>query len=123
MAQRHCYNRFQCNRSALYWSCLNARVNNIPFHNRVALAGIGVTYKFNNTRTLFAGLDSLQDSRDGPGATFFGLVRVTKLIPYDSAIFVCTDRAPYDPNVGKHAAMTLLKKRIRVSEMGGWDWR
>lgn len=87
-----------------------------------ACVGIGVTYKFNNTRTLFAGLDSLQDSRNGPGATFFGLVRVTRLIPYDSAIFVCTDRPPFDPNVGKFAAMSLLKKRIRVSGAANGCW-
>lgn len=79
--------------------------------------GVGVTYSFKNTRTMIAGLDSVQESQemiDG-GSGFYGIMRASELVPYDSAIFISTDQIPKDSNLVKYAAITLLKKRIRVS--------
>lgn len=79
-------------------------------------AGVGVTYSFKNTRTMIAGLESVQESRemiDG-GSGFYGIMRACELVPYDSAIFISTDKTPEDVNLVKYAAITLLKKRIRV---------
>lgn len=82
----------------------------------IAMAGVGVTYSFKNTRTMIAGLESVQESRemiDG-GSGFYGIMRACELVPYDSAIFISTDKTPEDVNLVKYAAITLLKKRIRV---------
>lgn len=79
-------------------------------------AGVGVTYSFKNTRTMIAGLDSVQESRemiDG-GSGFYGIMRASELVPYDSAIFISTDQVPQDTKLVQYAAITLLKKRIRV---------
>lgn len=73
-----------------------------------------MTYSFKNTRTMIAGLDSIQESSEGSGSAFFGILRACELIPYDSVIFICTDRVPLDVNMAQYAAITLLKKRIRV---------
>lgn len=83
---------------------------------RISFAGVGVTYSFKNTRTMIAGLESVQESRemiDG-GSGFYGIMRACELVPYDSAIFISTDKMPEDVNLVKYAAITLLKKRIRV---------
>lgn len=82
----------------------------------IPIAGVGVTYSFKNTRTMIAGLESVQESRemiDG-GSGFYGIMRACELVPYDSAIFISTDKTPEDVNLVKYAAITLLKKRIRV---------
>lgn len=78
--------------------------------------GVGVTYSFKNTRTMIAGLESVQESREmfGGGSGFYGILRASELIPYDSAIFICTDKIPQDISLMKNAATILLKKRIRV---------
>lgn len=81
-----------------------------------SFAGVGVTYSFKNTRTMIAGLDSVQESRemiDG-GSGFYGIMRASELVPYDSAIFISTDQVPQDTKLVQYAAITLLKKRIRV---------
>lgn len=74
-----------------------------------------------------AGLDSVQESNTGfdenfadngggsGGSAFYGILRASELIPYDSAIFVSTDSIPADVNLAQYAGITLLKKRIRVS--------
>lgn len=75
-----------------------------------------MTYSFKNTRTMIAGLDSVQASHemtDG-GSGFYGIVRACELVPYDSGIFISTDKVPEDDHLVKSAAITLLKKRIRV---------
>lgn len=82
--------------------------------------GVGVTYSFKNTRTMIAGLDSVQESREmiEGGSGFYGILRASELVPYDSAIFISTDKIPQDISLMKNAATILLKKRIRVSEQG-----
>ena len=69
---------------------------------------------------MVAGLDSIQmptiDDKMG-GSGFYGIVRASELIPYDSAIFISTDRIPIDVNLAQYAAITLLKKRIRVNKI------
>lgn len=64
-----------------------------------------------------AGIDSVQESREmrNGGSAFYGIMRASELIPYDSAIFISTDSVPDDINLARYAAITLLKKRIRVS--------
>lgn len=64
---------------------------------------------------MIAGLESIHESQPERGTAFFGIMRASELIPYDSAIFVCTDAVSLDENLGQYAALTLLKKRIRVS--------
>lgn len=79
-------------------------------------AGVGVTYSFKNTQTMVAGLDSIPETTTKVnGSAFFGIMRASELIPYDSAIFISTDSVPLDEHLAQIAAITLLKKRIRVS--------
>lgn len=72
-----------------------------------------------------AGLNSVQESNvfdadlignggGNGGSAFYGILRASELIPYDSAIFVSTDSIPADVNLAQYAGITLLKKRIRV---------
>ncbi|XP_031633171.1 uncharacterized protein LOC116346974 [Contarinia nasturtii] len=79
-------------------------------------SGVGVTYSFKNTRTMIAGLDSVQESREmiEGGSGFYGILRASELVPYDSAIFISTDKIPQDLSLMKNAATILLKKRIRL---------
>lgn len=65
---------------------------------------------------MIAGLESIQESKTiGAGSAFFGIMRASELVPYDSAIFISTDSVPADTDSAQYAAITLLKKRIRVS--------
>lgn len=65
---------------------------------------------------MIAGLESVQESREmlEGGSGFYGILRASELIPYDSAIFISTDKIPQDISLMKNAASILLKKRIRV---------
>lgn len=65
---------------------------------------------------MIAGLQSVQESHDGMegGSGFYGILRASELVPYDSAIFISTDKIPQDLELMRNAATTLLKKRIRV---------
>lgn len=64
---------------------------------------------------MIAGLESVQESKQlGGGSAFFGIMRASELVPYDSAIFISTDSIPADTDSAQYAAITLLKKRIRV---------
>lgn len=74
-----------------------------------------MTYSFKNTRTMVAGLNSIQESIKDSGTAFVGIIKASELIPYDSAIFICTDTEPSDINLSKLAANTLFNKRIRVN--------
>lgn len=78
--------------------------------------GVGVTYSFKNSRTMIAGLESVQESREefAGGSGFYGILRASELVPYDSAIFISTDKIPQDVVLMRNAATTLLKKRVRV---------
>lgn len=66
---------------------------------------------------MVAGLESVQESREmlEGGSGFYGILRASELVPYDSAIFISTDKIPQDISLMKNAATILLKKRIRVS--------
>lgn len=66
---------------------------------------------------MLAGLESVQESREmlEGGSGFYGILRASELVPYDSAIFISTDKIPQDISLMKNAATILLKKRIRVS--------
>lgn len=65
---------------------------------------------------MIAGLESVQESREmlEGGSGFYGILRSSELVPYDSAIFISTDKIPQDIGLMKNAATILLKKRIRV---------
>lgn len=67
---------------------------------------------------MIAGIESVQESREmfGGGSGFYGILRASELIPYDSAIFISTDKIPQDISLMKNAATILLKKRIRVKK-------
>lgn len=84
--------------------------------------GIYATYKFNNSRTLVAGLNSIQPSSNTDHEisthtdnVFSTIIRASERIPYDSAIFLFTNSEPVEDEVAQTAAIMLLKKRIRVS--------
>lgn len=66
---------------------------------------------------MMAGLDSVQESQEMSegGSGFYGILRTSELVPYDSAIFISTDKIPNDGTLMKSAATVLLKKRIRVT--------
>lgn len=44
-----------------------------------------------------------------------GVMQAAELVPYDSAIFISTATIPPHTDLVQDAAITLLKKRIRVS--------
>lgn len=75
-------------------------------------------YNFNNTRQFLAGLNSIK--ANPAGNPFAGIIQACELIPYDSAVFISTSHIPIEADFGQEAAITLLKKRIRVSI---YDWR
>lgn len=87
-------------------------------------SGIYATYKFNNSRTLVAGLNSIQPTLKSDDDTvthtdnvFSTIIRASERIPYDSAIFLFTNSEPAEDEVAQSAALLLLKKRIRVSQI------
>lgn len=53
--------------------------------------------------------------KDG-GNSFVGIVHASELVPYDSAVFISTAAIPPHTELVQDAAITLLKKRIRVSK-------
>ncbi|XP_055699878.1 uncharacterized protein LOC129809273 [Phlebotomus papatasi] len=79
-------------------------------------SGISVTYSFKNTRTIMAGIESVRESHQprSEEKAFIGILRASELIPYDSAIFLSTDRVPQNAEFSQEAAIVLLKKRIRL---------
>ncbi|XP_050329238.1 uncharacterized protein LOC126758866 [Bactrocera neohumeralis] len=75
-------------------------------------SGIPAAYSFNNTRQFLAGLNSIK-VKDG-GNSFVGIVHASELVPYDSAVFISTAAIPPHTELVQDAAITLLKKRIRL---------
>uniref|UniRef100_A0A0A1X0V3 VWA7 Ig-like domain-containing protein n=1 Tax=Zeugodacus cucurbitae TaxID=28588 RepID=A0A0A1X0V3_ZEUCU len=75
-------------------------------------SGIPAAYSFNNTRQFLAGLNSIK-VKDG-GNSFVGIVHASELVPYDSAVFISTAVIPPHTELVQDAAITLLKKRIRL---------
>ncbi|XP_053950458.1 uncharacterized protein LOC128858318 isoform X1 [Anastrepha ludens] len=75
-------------------------------------SGIPAAYSFNNTRQFLAGLNSIK-VHDG-GNSFVGIVHASELVPYDSAVFISTAVIPPHTELVQDAAITLLKKRIRL---------
>ncbi|XP_037936416.1 uncharacterized protein LOC119670287 [Teleopsis dalmanni] len=75
-------------------------------------SGSPAAYNFNNTRQFLAGLNSIKEN-DG-GDAFIGIVHASELVPYDSAVFICTAEIPDHTDLVQDAAITLLKKRIRL---------
>jgi hypothetical protein len=74
-----------------------------------------MTQNFKNTKSLVSQLDLMPESSSKGGQAFNGILRASELIPYDSAIFLSTQFVPTDTDLEHLAAITLLKKRIRVS--------
>lgn len=56
-----------------------------------------------------------ENSTSKESKTYYSIIRTGQLIPYDSAIFLSTDKLPNDTEHQQPASMILLKKRIRVS--------
>uniref|UniRef100_W8AMA1 Uncharacterized protein n=1 Tax=Ceratitis capitata TaxID=7213 RepID=W8AMA1_CERCA len=75
-------------------------------------SGVPAAYSFNNTRQFLAGLNSIK-VKDG-GNSFVGIVHASELVPYDSAVFISTAVIPPHTELVQDAAITLLKKRIRL---------
>lgn len=76
--------------------------------------GIAKSTSFRNTKSLMDSINALQPSYDGSGRAYYGILRTSQEIPYDSAIFLATSNPATDKELAKMAALTLLKKRIRV---------
>lgn len=72
-------------------------------------------FSFNNTREFIAGLNSTKELEGGNA--FVGVLQAAELVPYDSAIFISTAAIPPHTDIVQDAAITLLKKRIRVSKL------
>lgn len=72
-------------------------------------------FSFNNTRQFLAGLNSIKENNGGN--TFIGIVHASELVPYDSAVFISTAAIPPHTELVQDAAITLLKKRIRVCQI------
>ncbi|XP_055913466.1 uncharacterized protein LOC129947054 [Eupeodes corollae] len=75
-------------------------------------SGTPTAYSFNNTRQFLAGLNSIKESAGGNA--FIGVVHASELVPYDSAVFISTASIPAHTELVQDAAITLLKKRIRL---------
>jgi hypothetical protein len=77
--------------------------------------GIGEPKTFKNSKSLVTQLDQMAASSSKGGQAFNGIIRASEMIPYDSAIFLSTQFDPTDYDLEHLAAITLLKKRIRVN--------
>nr|XP_016936221.1 uncharacterized protein LOC108014575 [Drosophila suzukii]XP_016936230.1 uncharacterized protein LOC108014575 [Drosophila suzukii]XP_016936238.1 uncharacterized protein LOC108014575 [Drosophila suzukii] len=80
----------------------------------VTLNGDGApsAFSFNNTREFIAGLNSTKEHEGGN--SFVGVLHAAELVPYDSAVFISTAAIPPHTELVQDAAITLLKKRIRL---------
>ena len=83
---------------------------------KLLILGIKSTYNLTNTKTMIATLDRVKEENitTQESNTYYSIIRTGQLIPYDSAIFVSTDRLPNNTQHQQPASMILLKKRIRV---------
>ncbi|XP_039451472.1 uncharacterized protein LOC120430432 isoform X1 [Culex pipiens pallens] len=81
---------------------------------RYNATGIAKSTSFRNTKSLMDSINALQPSYDGSGRAYYGILRTSQEIPYDSAIFLATSNPATDKELAKMAALTLLKKRIRL---------
>lgn len=81
---------------------------------RYNATGIAKSTSFRNTKSLMDSINALQPSYEGSGRAYYGILRTSQEIPYDSAIFLATSNAATDQELAKMAALTLLKKRIRL---------
>ncbi|BFF94401.1 uncharacterized protein DMAD_12041 [Drosophila madeirensis] len=75
-------------------------------------AGAPSAFSFNNTREFLAGLNSTKEHEGGN--SFVGVLHAAELVPYDSAVFISTAAVPPHTELVQDAAITLLKKRIRL---------
>ncbi|XP_039478988.1 uncharacterized protein LOC120443762 [Drosophila santomea] len=75
-------------------------------------AGAPSAFSFNNTREFIAGLNSTKEHEGGN--SFVGVLHAAELVPYDSAVFISTAVIPPHTELVQDAAITLLKKRIRL---------
>nr|XP_043069777.1 uncharacterized protein LOC108127284 isoform X1 [Drosophila bipectinata]XP_043069778.1 uncharacterized protein LOC108127284 isoform X1 [Drosophila bipectinata]XP_043069779.1 uncharacterized protein LOC108127284 isoform X1 [Drosophila bipectinata] len=75
-------------------------------------AGAPSAFSFNNTREFIAGLNSTKEHEGGN--SFVGVLHAAELVPYDSAVFISTAAIPPHTELVQDAAITLLKKRIRL---------
>ncbi|EDW75573.1 uncharacterized protein Dwil_GK23929 [Drosophila willistoni] len=75
-------------------------------------AGAPSAFSFNNTQEFIAGLNSTKEHEGGNA--FVGVLHAAELVPYDSAVFISTAAIPPHTELVQDAAITLLKKRIRL---------
>uniref|UniRef100_A0A2M4BJ75 Putative conserved secreted protein n=1 Tax=Anopheles marajoara TaxID=58244 RepID=A0A2M4BJ75_9DIPT len=76
--------------------------------------GISKSVAFRNTKSLMEAINQLQPSYDRGGSEYYGILRTSQEVPYDSAIFLATSKSTTDPQLSRMTALTLLKKRIRL---------
>ncbi|ETN65444.1 hypothetical protein AND_002784 [Anopheles darlingi] len=76
--------------------------------------GISKSIAFRNTKSLMEAINQLQPSYDRGGSEYYGILRTSQEVPYDSAIFLATSKSTTDPQLSRMTALTLLKKRIRL---------
>jgi len=92
--------------------------DNVPLDMILAgynATGRGAIYTFKNSRQFLTGLNNLRESPRLPGISrgFSATLETSDLIPFDSAIFLCTDQPTSDTNQYVRVANLLIKKRIR----------
>ncbi|XP_075158649.1 uncharacterized protein LOC142231878 [Haematobia irritans] len=73
---------------------------------------IPAAFNFNNTRQFLIGLNSIKEHEGGDA--FRGISHAAELVPYDSAVFISTATLANHTDQVHDAAITLLKKRIRL---------
>uniref|UniRef100_A0A1A9VDA4 VWA7 Ig-like domain-containing protein n=1 Tax=Glossina austeni TaxID=7395 RepID=A0A1A9VDA4_GLOAU len=80
----------------------------------ITLSGSGVpaAFNFNNTHQFLTGLNSIKERKGGDALV--GILHASDLVPYDSAVFISTAVLPPHTELVQNAAITLLKKRIRL---------
>ncbi|XP_037899516.1 uncharacterized protein LOC119644063 [Glossina fuscipes] len=80
----------------------------------ITLSGSGVpaAFNFNNTHQFLTGLNSIKERKGGDA--FVGILHASDLVPYDSAVFISTAVLSPHTELVQNAAITLLKKRIRL---------
>uniref|UniRef100_A0A1B0GAP9 VWFA domain-containing protein n=1 Tax=Glossina morsitans morsitans TaxID=37546 RepID=A0A1B0GAP9_GLOMM len=100
-------------KSKLLWNdALNINTNIQIVLITLSGSGVPAAFNFNNTHQFLTGLNSIKERKGGDA--FVGILHASDLVPYDSAVFISTAVLSPHTELVQNAAITLLKKRIRL---------
>uniref|UniRef100_T1PAI3 VWFA domain-containing protein n=1 Tax=Musca domestica TaxID=7370 RepID=T1PAI3_MUSDO len=97
---------------ALWNEALRANLNIKIILVTLNESDIPAAFNFNNSRQFLTGLNSIKEHEGGDA--FRGISHAAELVPYDSAVFISTATLANHTDQVHDAAITLLKKRIRL---------